>query len=123
PGIPRSSHEVQVLRARRSELSDQRISATNRRDDLVSELNELPQNLQPGVVQRIELLDARILEIEGEIATTGSQLAASTAIAQPRPPRINNGDDSEQAFVLMILLRSEERRVGKECRAPEAPAP
>ena len=104
PGIPRTSQEVQVLRARRSELSDQLISATNRRDDLVSELNELPQNLQPGVVQRIELLDARILEIEGEIATTGSQLAASTAIAQPRPPRINDGDDSEQAFVLMILL-------------------
>lgn len=80
PGVPRTASEVQALRARRSELSNQLISATNRRDGLVRDMEKLPVNAREGVQQRIDLLDGRILAIEGEIAETGSLLAASPAI-------------------------------------------
>src|SRR5690606_13884066 len=85
PGVPRNPNEVQAMRARRSELSNQLNSAESRRDDLVGELSEVPASVQAGMQQRIELLDERILRIEGEIAETGRLLAASPAIALREP--------------------------------------
>lgn len=101
-GVPQTGQQVQAMRARRSELSNQLTSATSRRDRLVRDLEKLPAEQREGVQQRIQLLDQRILRLETEIAETGSLLAASSAIAAPdaRPP----SDGPPVAFVLSILM-------------------
>jgi hypothetical protein len=73
--VPRNASELRALRALRSELSDQLTSASNRRSELVRQLERLEPEAREGVRQRIELLDQRILRLESEISRTG-ELAA-----------------------------------------------
>src|ERR1051325_7372917 len=73
---PLSRQEIPPLRARRGELSDQLASASGRRHDLVRELERTPSDARAGVVERITLLDKRILQLEADIAETGRQLTS-----------------------------------------------
>lgn len=74
-GLPTTPQELQGLRERRDILRDQLNRATNRRSELVRELdNQGPQALsaeaRTGVQQRLALLDERILQIESDQAMT-----------------------------------------------------
>jgi len=74
---PLSSAEVRALRRRGEELSRQLNSATSRRHDLARELRSTDPGARPGLEQRIQLLDQRILRIEGDIAENGRLLATA----------------------------------------------
>ena len=79
-GLPRNAQEVQGLHARRDLLRDQLQRATNRREELVSELNRgLAPEARDGIVQRIQLLDERVLQIERDQALTERLLSGAPA--------------------------------------------
>jgi hypothetical protein len=74
--IPRTSDEVAALRARREEISSQLNSVTERRDELVQQVRSAPEGAaRTGLEDRIRLLDQRLLGLEGDLASIGSQLA------------------------------------------------
>jgi hypothetical protein len=77
-GVPTSPREVVGLRQRREILRDQLSRASNRREELVSQLNETGNpEARTGLQQRLTLLDERILQIERDQALT-EQLLANT---------------------------------------------
>lgn len=76
---PFTATDVASLRHRRSELSNQLISATGRRDDLAKELWTADGAAREGITARIVQLDQRILQIEADIAANGRLLAAVPA--------------------------------------------
>lgn len=71
--------EIEGIRDQRSELSNQLISAAGRRADLAKELETATGANREGIEARIRVLDERIVQIEGEIASTGRLLATSLA--------------------------------------------
>lgn len=87
-GSPLSRGEIESLRDQREELSDQLVSATGRRDEFAKELLTATGVNKAGLESRIQLLDARILNIEAEIARTGQVLASSLALSPGGNPDI-----------------------------------
>jgi hypothetical protein len=80
--------QASQLRSRRSELSDQLISATNRREELVAQLAGTEGPVRQGLIDRITVLDERIVRIEKDIAETGRILtdnAIQTRETQQQP--------------------------------------
>lgn len=72
---PRTRAEVQALKAKRSELSNQLESATDRRENVAEELAEASPAARPGLEARLQTLDTRIVQLEQEIAANGRALA------------------------------------------------
>ena len=116
---PTSPEEVAALRARREQLSDQLESVSDRRSQLVQELNRISVDAaRPGLEARIQLLDQRILQLERDLSTTGQQLAAAPAglgalvDVNDRPPPGEGADFDEgmaagaftAVFFMSVLL-------------------
>lgn len=77
---PLTARDLEALKARREELSDQLISATGRRSSLVGQLDaSTNQTVRSGLEQRLAVLDARIVQLETDIATTGRELSGAPA--------------------------------------------
>jgi len=72
-----SSRDVAALREQRSELSRQLSSVEDRRARLVESLKGTEGEARQGVLQRMEVLDKRMVQIESDIAQTGRQLSNS----------------------------------------------
>jgi hypothetical protein len=80
PGVPTTEAGVRALRAARETLSEQMISAQSRRDELVKELREANSGVdRTGLEQRLAITDARLMQLESDLASTGRLLAASPA--------------------------------------------
>lgn len=62
--IPMTRPEVDAIRARRSELSNQLTSASGRRKDLAEQLPSATGADRAGLEQRIAVLDERIVQLE-----------------------------------------------------------
>ncbi|MFN2571346.1 MAG: hypothetical protein ABR537_07000 [Gemmatimonadales bacterium] len=78
--VPRTRAEIRAIEAQRSQISDQLENVTSRRSEVAQELAGTgPDAARPGLEQRIQLLDQRILQLEGDLARTGQQLAAAPA--------------------------------------------
>lgn len=76
--LPRSRADIEAIRERRSELSDQLTSAAGRRENLVKELAGITDPVgRAGLEQRIQVLDTRIVQLERDIAETGRQLTSA----------------------------------------------
>ena len=103
-GVPASPQEVAGLRQRREILRDQLSRASNRREELVSQLNETGNpEARTGLQQRLTLLDERLLQIERDQALT-EQLLANT------PPEV------------LAITREAERAPGSGANDGEATA-
>jgi hypothetical protein len=77
---PLTARDVAALKARRSELSSQLISASDRRARLVSQLNTMSnETARGGLEERIRILDQRMVQLESDIASTGRQLTSVPA--------------------------------------------
>ena len=115
PGGAMTKQDVDNLRARRSELSDQLESATGRRRSLAEQVRRADGVNKAGLEARLATLDQRIVRIEGELDEVGQQLASPQAaafVAQTRPPmnferpvRIANVDPEPIiiCFILFVL--------------------
>jgi hypothetical protein len=77
---PLTARDVEAIKVRRGELSDQLTSASGRRSRLVEQLNESSnETVRKGLEERIALLDKRMVQLETDIATTGQQLTSAPA--------------------------------------------
>lgn len=72
-----TGREVSALREQRAELSRQLSSAEDRRARLAESLKGTEGEARQGILQRIEVLDKRMVQIESDIAETGRQLSNS----------------------------------------------
>ena len=126
--------EVEAIRARREELSNQLQSAASRRSQLAEELRSADRSVRPGLEQRIAVLDERIVRLERDIAETGQQLTSAPAgiVAVTAPPIGGfRGLSSDQVtgisivFVILVLFPMSiamARLLWKRATAPVRPA-
>jgi hypothetical protein len=142
PGVPRTAQEMAALRSTRSQLSEQIRSAERRRDEISKELRgehgepPLAPEDRAGLVERLRVLDARILQIESDIASTGRAMAMAPANLQGTSATTQAGRDPMDrlidrtnptaisaifsAFVLAPIALAYARRIW---RRPVAPVP
>jgi hypothetical protein len=83
-GVPQTNAEYRALMSKRSELSDQLISAANRRKNLADQLRTADPDARPGIQARMKVLDDRIVRLETEIDRTGDLVANA-------PPHVLSG--------------------------------
>jgi hypothetical protein len=103
---PRTSRDIQALKARRSELSDQLQSVDSRRSKLMSQLkNTGDQTAIRGLEGRLALLDQRQLQLESDLAQTGQQLSSPAAglIAGTSVAPFGIGLGPSQVMTLSVL--------------------
>src|SRR5688500_5124012 len=70
-GVPRTNAEFRALLNKRGELSDQLVSAANRRKNLADQLRTADPDARAGIQARMKVLDDRIVRLETEIDRTG----------------------------------------------------
>ncbi len=105
---PAAPLSLSALRARRSELSNQITSASERRDEAVEQLkNSPPGAARAGLEGRIAVLDQRIMQLETDIAANGQALAAAQAgrgtVETTAPPERFGPFTSGQLTAISIL--------------------
>jgi hypothetical protein len=76
---PMTQQEVAALKARAEKLSDQLISANDRRKALEERVRGATGADRAGLEQRIGVLDARLARLESDIDETGRLLASTPA--------------------------------------------
>lgn len=83
-----TARDIEALRLRGNELSNQLRSATGRRSDVQRSLRSATGADRTGLEQRLGVLDARIARLEGDMDENGSQLAslAANRVASTQPP-------------------------------------
>lgn len=74
PLRPLTDREISAIRDRRGDMSTQLNSAVDRRNELAGDLKDAPPGTEQGILDRIQLLDARILQIEKDIEASGQML-------------------------------------------------
>lgn len=107
-GLPQTAQEVHGLHARRDLLRDQLVRATNRREELVAQMNVgMSDDVRLGMQQRLTLLDQRILEIERDQATTEQLLSNAPpellAMTESRPSSGGASEDEVFAWSLFAF--------------------
>jgi hypothetical protein len=78
--LPRTSRDIEALKARRDELSNQLQSVDGRRSKLFSQLKSTGDpTAVKGLEDRLALLDSRQLQLESDLAITGQALSSPAA--------------------------------------------
>jgi archaellum component FlaC len=78
--VPRTARDIEALKARREELSNQLTSVDGRRSKLMNQLKQTGDaTAVQGLEARLALLDKRQLQLESDIAETGRQLSSAPA--------------------------------------------
>jgi len=80
PMRPLTEREIDAIRDRRSDMSSQLNSAVGRRNELAGELKTAPPGTEQGILNRIQLLDERILQIERDIESSGQMLRSGMTV-------------------------------------------
>lgn len=80
PLRPLTSREVDAIRDRRSDISNQLTSAMDRRENLIEEMQDAPVAAQPGLLSQIQLLDGRIIAIERDMEESGRMLRTGLTV-------------------------------------------
>ena len=131
--IPRTARDIEALKARREELSNQLQSVDSRRSKLLSQLRQTGDpTAVKGLEARLALLDARQLQLESDIASTGQQLTGVAAgmLTTTGQPVFYGGLSSKQVvalgvlsilFIWFPLATALSRRIWKRAAAPAVP--
>ena len=132
-GIPVTIADVQALKAKRSELSNQIESAASRRAALARSLPGKEGADRLGIEARLAVLDKRIVQLESDLAETGHQLTMAppgALVASTQGPfQFNRMDPDAVAalgavfmiFVLAPIAFAAARLIWK--RATSSPPP
>ena len=100
---PMTARDIDAIKARREELSDQLVSASGRRSGLLKQLNATNnETARRGLEDRIAILDKRMVQLETDIAATGQQLTSAPAglLATTESAPIIAGLSSDQVVTL-----------------------
>jgi len=131
-GVPTTVRDIQALRAKRSELSNQLESAAGRRARLSGQLVGKEGADRAGIEARIGVLDKRIMQLESDIAETGRLLtmAPNALVASTEASRGPGNMDPDaiaalggvfMIFVLAPIAFSAARMMWKRTNRPPAP--
>jgi hypothetical protein len=103
---PRTAADIDALRARREELSNQLQSVDSRRSKLISQLKQTgdPTAIK-GLQDRLALLDQRQLQLESDIQLTGQELTSPSAglLASTSAPPVFAGLSEKNIMTLSVL--------------------
>ena len=77
--VPLTARELRALRIRREDLTSQLSVIQSRRHDVAEALRRADPAAREGLTQRLGVLDARILQLENDIAATGRELTSPAA--------------------------------------------
>ncbi len=92
--IPTTSEQVANLEAQREELAKQLTSVSERRSELVTELQSAPDGAsRVGLEARLKILDQRILQLENDLASTGRQISSAPAALIASSESVNAGGE------------------------------
>jgi hypothetical protein len=108
---PLTPTEASVIRRQRSEMSDQLVSAQNRRERVLGELRGAPPGTEEGLREQYQVLSDRIVSIERDIEASGralrtGQIPTQVVLVPPRQYTRNRADDAERGAAMgaMILI-------------------
>ena len=104
--LPRTAADIEALKARREELSNQLQSVDGRRSKLMSQLKQTGDaTAVQGLEARLSLLDARQLQLESDLAQTGQMLSSPGAglIASTSAPPVVAGLNRKEIMTVSIL--------------------
>ena len=104
--MPRTARDIEALKARREELSNQLQSVDGRRSKLISQLKTTQDPTAiSGLRDRLSVLDARQLQLESDIQQTGQQLTSPAAglLASTSAGPFAFGLQSGQVMTLSVL--------------------
>ncbi|HJQ10281.1 MAG TPA: hypothetical protein VJ840_04550 [Gemmatimonadaceae bacterium] len=76
--IPTTPEEMRALLTQRREISDQLGSATDRRNDIMEKLRTAPDDARPGLRAQLQVLDARVVQLEKDLGTVGQEISAAS---------------------------------------------
>jgi hypothetical protein len=101
---PMTVQDVQLLQNRRNELSRQLTSASERREDVIREMNRSPTGRE-GLEARLKVLDERLVQLEKDIAQNGQLLASAppNLVEETTPPMMLGGP-SQAINVTLISM-------------------
>ena len=104
--LPRTQQDLEALRERRSELSNQLESAAERRAAIAEQIKVTDGAVKSGLEQRMAVLDQRILQLENDIAETGRQLTSAPAglLAATQDPFTGIGIDPDMVEKVSVLF-------------------
>ncbi len=106
---PLTQREIEAIRDRRSDMSTQLTSAVDRRNELAEELKTAPPGTEQGILNRIQLLDTRILQIERDIESSGQMIRSGmtvndgTALVAPEDGGLLGLPDSTVTILGIVL--------------------
>ena len=105
--IPRDPEALAALRNRQRKISDQLISASNRRKDVAQQLEKAtdPAN-KKGLEQRLQVLDDRVARLEGELDQVGRAIAGAPAEALVGGTELSPRGASEAAQIVSVVVPS-----------------
>ncbi|HEX9084634.1 MAG TPA: hypothetical protein VF836_07830 [Gemmatimonadaceae bacterium] len=104
--MPRTAADIEALKARREELSNQLQSVDSRRSKLINQMKQTSDaTATQGLEARLALLDARQLQLESDIQLTGQQLTSQAAgvIASTAAPPVFAGLGQKEVMTLSVL--------------------
>ena len=104
--LPKTQQDIEALRERRSELSNQLESAAERRAAIADQIKVSDGAVKSGLEQRMAVLDQRILQLESDIAETGRQLTSAPAglLAATEDPFTAIGLDPDLVEKVSVLF-------------------
>lgn len=129
PARPLTRAEIQAIRSRRSDLSTQIESATDRRNDLAEQLKDAQGVDRAGLEERLRVLDARIVQLETDIAVTGREITTGLTHQPPsnQDPAVPFDLSSDQVtgisivFIIAVMMPmaiASARRLWRRAPAP-----
>ena len=109
--VPRTGEEVRALENRIEGLREQLQDAAARRNTVADNLKSADEQARSGYVERLQILDTRILAIETEISNSVARLAEAPpsarfeAITSQQPPRPDEfGRVIESAIPIVAII-------------------
>jgi hypothetical protein len=109
--IPQSHDDMMALLSQRRVLNEQLEQATDRRNDLLEQMNEAPAVAKSGFQEQLNVLNDRIVQLEKSLNVIGQEIAGaspallSMAEEPSSPPGDDNGsfDDGLAAGIFSTL--------------------
>lgn len=109
--VPRTGEEVRALERRIDVMRDQLQDAAARRNTVASNLRSADEQARQGYVDRLSVLDQRILALETEISNSVARLAAAPPTARneaitiaPPPPAQLAQNAIESAIPIVAII-------------------